>query len=49
MFKYKDHILIRLGSGAIHKYISGRCNAFYYGETEIHLKVRSGEHNGILL
>ena len=25
----------------------GRCNSPYYGETERHLKVRSGEHIGI--
>ena len=25
----------------------GRCNSTYYGETDRHLKVRSGEHIGI--
>ena len=25
----------------------GRCNSSYYGETNIHLKVRSGKHIGI--
>ena len=25
----------------------GRCNPTYYGQTDRHLKVKSGEHNGI--
>ena len=31
----------------IYKYICRRCNSSYYGETNRHLKVRSGEHIGI--
>ena len=27
----------------------GRCNSFFYGEMDRHLKVRSGEHIGISL
>ena len=29
------------------EYTYGRCNCYYYGETERHLKVRSDEHIGI--
>ena len=31
----------------VFKYMCGRCNSSYYGETNIHLKVRSGKHIGI--
>ena len=31
----------------VYEYTCGRCNSSYYGETERHLKVRSGEHIGI--
>ena len=34
-------------SGVVYKYMCGRCNSTYYGETDRHLKVRSGEHIGI--
>ena len=34
-------------SGVVYKYTCGRCNSTYYGETDRHLKVRSGEHNEI--
>ena len=34
-------------SGAVYEYTCGRCNSSYYGETERHLKVESGEHIGI--
>ena len=34
-------------SGVVYKYTCGRCNSTYYGETDRHLKVRSGEHIGI--
>ena len=31
----------------MYKFQSGRFDAFYYGETDRHLKVRSGDHMGI--
>ena len=31
----------------VYEYVCGRCNYSYYGETERHLKVRSGKHIGI--
>ena len=31
-------------SCVVYKFQCGRCNASYYGETDRHLKVRSGEH-----
>ena len=34
-------------SGVVYKYTCGRCNSSYHGETDRHLKVRSGEHIGI--
>ena len=34
-------------SGVAYEYTCGRCNSSYYGETERHLKVSSGEHTGI--
>ena len=34
-------------SGVLYKYTCGRCNSSYYGKTDRHLKVRSGEHIGI--
>ena len=34
-------------SGVVYKYTCGRCNSAYYGETDRHLTVRSGEHIGI--
>ena len=34
-------------SGVVYKYTCGRCNSTYYGETDGHLKARSGEHIGI--
>ena len=34
-------------SGVVYKYTCGRCNSVRYGETDRHLKVRSGEHIGI--
>ena len=33
----------------VYEYKCGKCNSSYYGETERHLKVRSGEHIGISL
>ena len=34
-------------SEVVYKYTCGRFNSTYYGETDRHLKVRSGEHTGI--
>ena len=36
-----------LVSGEVYKYTCGRCNSSYFGETDRHLKVRSGEDIGI--
>ena len=44
MFRFKDRVPYNLGSGVVYEYICGRCNSFYYVETE---KVGSGEHIGI--
>ena len=33
-------------SEVVYKYTCGRCNSTYYGETDRHLKIRSGEHIG---
>ena len=34
-------------SRVVYKYTCERCTSSYYGETDRHLKVRSGEHIGI--
>ena len=47
MFRFKDSVPYDLVSGVVYEYTCGRCNSSYYGETEKHLKVRSGEHIGI--
>ena len=47
VFRFKDRIPFELVSGVVYKYKCGRCNSSYYGETERHLKVRSGEHIGL--
>ena len=47
MFRFKDHLPYDLVSGVVCKYTCGRCKSSYYGETERHIKVRSGKHNGI--
>ena len=47
VFRFKDHLPFDLVSGVVHKYTFGRCNSTYYGETDRHLKVKSGEHIGI--
>ena len=46
---FKDHLPSDLVSGVVYKYTCGRCNSTYYGETDRHLKIRSGEHIGISL
>ena len=47
VFCFKDRLPFNLVSGVVYKYTCGRCNSTYYGETDRHLKVRSGEHIGI--
>ena len=47
VFRFKDRLPFDLVSGVVYKYTCGRCNSTYYGETDRHLKVRSGEHIGI--
>ena len=47
VFRFKDRVPYDLVSGVVYEYTCGRCNSSYYGETERHLKVRSGEHIGI--
>ena len=48
IFGFKDCLPFDLVSGVVYKYTCGRCNSTYYGEMDRHLKVRSGEHIGIL-
>ena len=43
-FKFKDSIPLYLRSHLIYKLQCGNCNITYYGETEPHLKIRTGEH-----
>ena len=47
VFRFKDRLPFDLVSGVVFKLTCGRCNSSYYGETDRHLKVRSGEHIGI--
>ena len=47
VFRFKDRLPSDLVSGVVYKYTCGRCNSTYYGETDRHLKVWSGEHIGI--
>ena len=47
MVRFKDRVPYDLVSGVVYEYTCGRCNSSYYGDTERHLKVRSGEHIGI--
>ena len=47
VFRFKDRLPFDLVSGVVYKYTCGRCNFSYSGETDRHLKVRSGEHIGI--
>ena len=48
VFRFKDRLPHELISGVVYNFKCGRCNSSYYGETNRHLKVRSGEHIGIL-
>ena len=43
-FRFKDRLPYDLVSCVVYKFQCGRRNASYYGETDRHLKVRSGEH-----
>ena len=47
VFRFKDRLPFDLISCVVYKFQCGRCNSSYYGETDRHLKVRSGEHIGI--
>ena len=47
VFHFKDRLPYHLMPCAVYKFRCGRCNASYYGETDRHLKIRSGEHIGI--
>ena len=46
LFRFKDVIPKELRSRLVYKFSYSRCNATYYGITECHLNVRSGEHIG---
>ena len=48
VFRFKDRLPYELISRVVYKFQCGRCNSSYIGETDRHLKVRSGEHIGIL-
>ena len=47
LLHFKDRLPKDLLSGVIYKYTCRKCSSLYYGETDRHLKVRSGEHTGI--
>ena len=49
IFRFKDRVPYDLVSGVVYECTCDRWNSSYYGETERHLKVRSGEHIGISL
>ena len=44
LFRFKDIIPKELRSHIVYKFLCSNCNITYYGETERHLNVRSGEH-----
>ena len=44
LFRFKDNIPKELRSHIVCKFLCSNCNIAYYGETERHLNVRSGEH-----
>ena len=46
-FQFKDKMSYCLRSNAVYKFLCGRCNATYYGETCRHLSVRVSEHLGV--
>ena len=47
LFRFKDVIPKELRSHLVYKFSRSSCNATYYGKTERHLNVRSGEHIGL--
>ena len=47
VFRFKDRLPYDLVSCVVYKFQCGKCNFSYYGESDRHLKVRSGEHIGI--
>ena len=47
LFHFKDVIPRELRSHLVYKFSCSSCNATYYGKTERHLNVRSGEHTGL--
>ena len=44
LFRFKDSIPEELRSHIVYKFLCSNCSITYYGETERHLNVRSGEH-----
>ena len=46
-FQFKNKMLYSLRSSVVYKFSCGRCNATYYGEICLHLRVRVGEHLGV--
>ena len=42
--KFKESIPLYLRSCLIYKFKCSNCNITYYGQTELHLKIRAGEH-----
>ena len=46
-FRFKDKVPFNLRSNVVYKFLCGRCNATYYGETCRHLNIRVGEHSGV--
>ena len=47
VFRFKDCLPFDLVSGVLYKHTCGRYNSTYRGETDRHLKIRSGEQIGI--
>ena len=47
IFSFKDRLPYDLVSCVVYKFQCGKSNFSYYGESDRHLKVRSGEHIGI--
>ena len=44
LFRFKDSIPKELRSHIVYKFLCSNCSITYYGQTERHLNVRSGEH-----
>ena len=47
LFRFKVVIPKELRSHLVYRFSCSSCNATYYGKTEGHLNVRSGEHIGL--